>query len=102
MKGADVLFIPFLDILTIHNTAQKCTQKEKISSERDFPHGIIGIACAGLDTTFFQTTLIDLCSVTKTCLHINYDWEIHKGHLEVFDKYGFRYMFDISVFIALK
>jgi hypothetical protein len=31
-----------------------------------------------------------------------YDWEIHKGHLEVFDKYGFRYIFDISVFIALK
>jgi hypothetical protein len=32
----------------------------------------------------------------------HYDWEIHKGHLEVFDKYGFRYIFDISVFIALK
>jgi hypothetical protein len=33
---------------------------------------------------------------------ISYDWEIHKGYLEVFDKYGFRYIFDISVFIALK
>jgi hypothetical protein len=32
----------------------------------------------------------------------NYDWEIHKGHLEVFDKYVFRCTFDISVFIALK
>jgi hypothetical protein len=31
-----------------------------------------------------------------------YDWEIHKGRLEVFDKYGCRYIFDISVFIALK
>jgi hypothetical protein len=30
-----------------------------------------------------------------------YDWEIHKGHLEVFDKYGFRYIFDISDSIAL-
>jgi hypothetical protein len=29
-----------------------------------------------------------------------YDWEINKGHLEVFDKYGFRYIFDISVSIA--
>jgi hypothetical protein len=33
---------------------------------------------------------------------IIYDWEIHKGHLEVFDTYGVRYIFDISVFIALK
>jgi hypothetical protein len=33
---------------------------------------------------------------------IIYDWEIHKGHLEVFDKYEFRYIFDISVFVALK
>jgi hypothetical protein len=32
----------------------------------------------------------------------NYDWEIHKGLLEVFDKYGFRYIFDISVLITLK
>jgi hypothetical protein len=31
-----------------------------------------------------------------------YDWEIYTGHLEVFDKCGFRYIFDISVFIALK
>jgi hypothetical protein len=31
-----------------------------------------------------------------------YDWEIHNGHLEVFDKYEFRYIFDISVFVALK
>jgi hypothetical protein len=75
MKGADVLFIHFLDILTINYTGHKCTQKEKISSERDFPHGIIGIACAGLETTFFQTTLIDLCWVTKTCLHINWEYK---------------------------
>jgi hypothetical protein len=75
MKGADVLFIPFLDILTKNYTGHKCTQKEKISSERDFPHGIIGIACAGLDTTFFQTTLIGLCWVTKTCLHINWEYK---------------------------
>jgi hypothetical protein len=31
-----------------------------------------------------------------------YDWEIHKGHLEVFDKYVIRYIFYISVFIPLK
>jgi hypothetical protein len=26
-------------------------------------------------------------------LAIKYDWEIHKGHLEVFDEYGIRYIF---------
>jgi hypothetical protein len=74
MKGTGVIFIPFLDILAINYTGHKSTQKGEISSERDFPHGIIGIACTDLDTTFFQNTLIDLCLVTKTCLHIN--WEI--------------------------
>jgi hypothetical protein len=72
MKGTHVLFIPFPHILAIHYTGHKSTQKGEISSERNFPHDIIGIACTDLDTTFFQKTLIDLCLVTKTCLHINW------------------------------
>jgi hypothetical protein len=60
MKGTQVLFIPFPDILAINYTGHKSTQKGETSSERDFPHGIIGIACAYLDTTFFQKTLIDI------------------------------------------
>jgi hypothetical protein len=47
-----------------------------------------------------------LDQATGTCYSISfidmYDWEIHKGLLEVFDKYVFRYIFDISVLIALK
>jgi hypothetical protein len=31
--------------------------KGEISSERDFPHDIIGIACTDLDTTFFQKNI---------------------------------------------
>jgi hypothetical protein len=54
MKGTHVLFILFPDILAINYTGHKFTQKGDISSERNFPHGIIGIACADLDTTLFQ------------------------------------------------
>jgi hypothetical protein len=44
----------------------------------------------------------DQIAVGGYCSDIIYDWEIHKGHLEVFDKYGVRYIFNIRVFIALK
>jgi hypothetical protein len=57
MKGTHVLFIPFPHILAINYTGHKSTQKGEISSERDFPHDIIGIACTDLDTTFFQKNI---------------------------------------------
>jgi hypothetical protein len=63
------------------------SKKSKFFSSENITHYVrlIMFGCYNVDT-----------------MNIIYDWEIHKGHLEVFDKYGFRYIFDISGFIALK
>jgi hypothetical protein len=36
--------------------------------------------------------LLTILSLETCFLRTKYDWEIHKGHLEVFDGYGIRYL----------
>jgi hypothetical protein len=46
-----------------------------------------------LDSKGYATTSYDKSINTEALSCITYDWETHKGHLEVFDEYGIRYLF---------
>jgi hypothetical protein len=31
-----------------------------------------------------------------------YEWEIHKGHMEVFDEYGIKYLFYLLILLPIQ